>query len=144
LETARLAGLGKRVELIPDLMEWDYGDYEGITTSQIREKIPDWSIWTHPCPNGETINDVAIRADRVIAQVRDQEGNVALFSHGHLLRILAVRWLGFDSRYGKYFQLGTSTLSILTKEGPTPVIKTWNGPLITAACAVPWRHGSLP
>jgi probable phosphoglycerate mutase len=144
LETARLAGLGKRVELIPDLMEWDYGDYEGITTSQIREKIPDWSIWTHPCPNGETIDDVAIRADRVIAQVRDQEGNVALFSHGHLLRILAVRWLGFDSRYGKYFQLGTSTLSILTKEGPTPVIKTWNGPLITAACAVPWRHGSTP
>jgi broad specificity phosphatase PhoE len=144
LETARLAGLGNRVELTPDLMEWDYGDYEGITISQIREKIPDWSIWTHPCPNGETIDDVAIRADRVIGQVRDQEGNVALFSHGHLLRILAVRWLGFDCRCGKYFQLGTSTLSILTKEGPTPVIKTWNGPLITAACAVPWRHGSTP
>ncbi len=142
LDTARLAGLGNRVELVPDLMEWDYGDYEGITTWQIREKVPDWSIWTHPCPNGETINDVASRADRVISQVRSEEGNVALFSHGHLLRVLAVRWLGFEPAYGRYFQLGTSTLSILAFDGATPVIKTWNGPLITAACAVPWRHGS--
>jgi broad specificity phosphatase PhoE len=144
LDTARLAGLGNRVELVPDLMEWDYGDYEGITTWQIREKIPDWSIWTHPCPNGETINEVAARADRVISQARSQEGNVALFSHGHLLRVLAVRWLGLEPAYGRYFQLGTSTLSILTFDGATPVIKTWNGPLITAACAVPWRHGSTP
>jgi broad specificity phosphatase PhoE len=142
LETARLAGLGNRVELVPDLMEWDYGDYEGITTGQIREKIPDWSIWTHPCPHGETINEVAARADRVISRVRDDEGNVALFSHGHLLRILAVRWLGFEPAYARHFQLGTSTLSILAFEGTTPVIKTWNGPLITAACAVPWRHGN--
>ena len=144
LETARLAGQGNRVELVPDLMEWDYGDYEGITTEQIREKIPDWSIWTHPCPNGETINEVAARADRVISQVRSQEGNVALFSHGHLLRVLAVRWLGLEPADGRYFQLGTSTLSILTFDRTTPVIKTWNGPLITAACAVPWRHGSTP
>jgi broad specificity phosphatase PhoE len=144
LETARLAGLGNRVELVPDLMEWDYGDYEGITAGQIREKIPDWSIWTHPCPNGETINDVAARAEKVISRVRSAEGNVALFSHGHLLRVLGVRWLGFAPSDGKYFQLGTSTLSILDYEGMTPVIKTWNGPLITAACAVPWRHGSTP
>ena len=144
LDTARLAGLGNRVELVPDLMEWDYGDYEGITTWQIREKIPDWSIWTHPCPNGETINDVAARADRVISQIRGQENNVALFSHGHLLRVLAARWLGFEPAYGKHFQLGTSTLSILTYDRATPVIKTWNGPLITAACAVPWRQGSTP
>jgi broad specificity phosphatase PhoE len=123
-------------------MEWDYGDYEGITTDQIREKIPDWSIWTHPCPHGETINEVAARADRVISRVRDDEGNVALFSHGHLLRILAVRWLGFEPAYGRHFQLGTSTLSILAFDETTPVIKTWNGPLITAACAVPWRHGN--
>ena len=77
-------------------MEWDYGDYEGITTRQIREKIPNWSIWTHPCPNGETINEVAARADRVISEVRGKKGNVAFFSHGHLLRVLAVRWLGFE------------------------------------------------
>jgi probable phosphoglycerate mutase len=144
LETARLAGQGHRVELVPDLMEWDYGDYEGITTAEIRKRIPDWSIWTHGCPNGETIDDVAARADRVIAHVCRQEGNVALFSHGHLLRVLAVRWLGFEPVYGKYFQLGTSTLSILDYDGAIPVIKTWNGPLITAACAVPWRHGSTP
>lgn len=141
LETARLAGVGNRVELVPDLMEWDYGDYEGITTSQIRESVPDWSIWTHPCPNGETIDQVACRADRVIARIRAQEGNTALFSHGHLLRVLGARWLGFEPAHGKYFLLGTSTLSILAYEGSTPVIKTWNGPLITAACAVPWRQG---
>ena len=141
LETARLAGVGNRVELVPDLMEWDYGDYEGITSSQIHEKVPDWSVWTHPCPNGETIDQVATRADRVIARVRAQEGNTALFSHGHLLRVLAARWLGFEPAYGKYFMLGTSTLSILAYEGSTPAIKTWNGPLITAACAVPWRQG---
>jgi broad specificity phosphatase PhoE len=142
LETARLAGQGNRVELVPDLMEWDYGDYEGITTTQIRKKIPDWSIWTHPCPNGETINDVSARADKVVSQVRVQESNVALFSHGHFLRVLAARWLGFEPACGKYFLLGTSTLSILDYEGATPVIKTWNGPLITAACAVPWRQES--
>src|SRR6476660_3502115 len=122
LETARLAGLGDRVELVPDLMEWDYGDYEGITAYEIRETVPEWSIWTHPCPNGETINDVAARADRVISQVRSQKGNIALFSHGHLLRVLAVRWLGLEPAYGRYFQLGTSTLSILTFDRTTPVI----------------------
>ena len=141
LETARLAGVGNRVELVPDLMEWDYGDLEGITSSQIQERVPDWSVWTHPCPNGETIDQVATRADRVIARVRAQEGNTALFSHGHLLRVLVARWLGFEPAYGKYFMLGTSTLSILAYEGSTPTIKTWNGPLITAACAVPWRQG---
>jgi probable phosphoglycerate mutase len=141
LETARLAGVGNRVELDPDLMEWDYGDFEGITTSQIREKVPDWSIWTHPCPNGETIDQVAARADKVIARIRALHGNIALFSHGHLLRVLTARWLGFEPAFGQYLLLGTSTLSILTYEGSTPVIKTWNGPLITAACAVPWRQG---
>jgi broad specificity phosphatase PhoE len=141
LETARLAGLGKRVELVPDLMEWDYGDCEGITSAQIRERVPDWTIWTHPCPNGETINQVAARADNVIARIRAEKGNIALFSHGHFLRVFVARWLGFEPAYGKYFLLETSTLSILGYEGSTPVIKTWNGPLITAACAVPWRQG---
>ena len=129
METARLAGLGNRVEPVPDLVEWDYGDYEGITAEQIREKTPGWSIWTHGCPNGESIIDVAARADRVVSQVRGRDGNVALFSHGHLLRVLAVRWLGFEPAHGKYFQLGTSTLSILSFDEVTPVIRTWNGPL---------------
>ena len=144
LETARLAGLGARVELCADLMEWDYGDYEGITTKQIREKVPGWTIWTHPCPNGETVQQVGARADRVIAQVRDVYNDVALFSHGHFLRVLAARWLGLEPTDGRFFLLGTSTLSILGYEHETPAIRTWNGPLITAACAIPWKHPSVP
>jgi broad specificity phosphatase PhoE len=144
LETARLAGLGTGVELCPDLMEWDYGDYEGITTKQIRERVPGWTIWTHPCPNGETVQQVGARADRVIAQVREVNNDVALFSHGHFLRVLAARWLGLEPTDGRFFLLGTSTLSILGYEHETPAIKTWNGPLITAACAVPWKHPSVP
>jgi len=125
-------------------MEWDYGDYEGITTKQIREKVPGWTIWTHPCPNGETAQQVGDRADRVIARVRDAKANVALFSHGHFLRVLAARWLGLEAVGGRFFLLGTSTLSILGYEHETPAIKTWNGPLITAACAIPWKHPSVP
>jgi probable phosphoglycerate mutase len=144
LETAHLAGMGARVESCPDLVEWDYGDYEGITTKQIREKVPGWTIWTHPCPNGETAQQVGDRADRVIARVRDAKANVALFSHGHFLRVLAARWLGLEAVGGRFFLLGTSTLSILGYEHETPAIKTWNGPLITAACAIPWKHSSVP
>jgi broad specificity phosphatase PhoE len=144
LETARLAGVGSRVELDEDLMEWHYGDYEGITTAQIRERAPDWTVWTHPLPNGETIEQVTQRADRIIAKIRSTDGNVAIFSHGHFLRVFVCRWLGFPADYGRHFLLGTSTLSILGLEGETPAIKTWNGPLITAACAVPWRRPSVP
>jgi probable phosphoglycerate mutase len=144
LETAYLAGLGKRVETDPDLMEWDYGDYEGITTKQIRESVPGWTAWTHPCPNGETIEKISARADRVIARAESGQGNIALFSHGHFLRVLAARWLGLAPSGGRYFLLGTSTLSILGHERETRAIKTWNGPLITAACAVPWRQKSTP
>lgn len=144
LETARLAGLGARVELCADLMEWDYGDYEGITTKQIQEKVPGWTIWTRPCPNGETAEQVGLRADRVVARVREVNANVAIFSHGHFLRVLAARWLGLEPRDGRFFLLGTSTLSILGYEHGTPAIKTWNGPLVTAACAVPWTRPSVP
>ena len=143
-ETARLAGLGARVELCADLMEWDYGDYEGIMTKQIQEKVPGWTIWTHPCPGGETAEQVGLRADRVVARVREVNANVAIFSHGHFLRVLAARWLGLEPRGGRFFLLGTSTLSILGYEHGTPAIKTWNGPLITAACAVPWTRPSVP
>jgi broad specificity phosphatase PhoE len=144
LETARLAGVGAEVKVDPDLMEWNYGGYEGITAKQIREKVPGWTIWSHPCPNGETIQQVAARVDKVIARVRTIKGRTALFSHGHFLRVLAARWLGLDGATGRFFLLGTSTLSILGYEHDTPVIKTWNGPLITAACAVPWRQRSVP
>jgi broad specificity phosphatase PhoE len=144
LETAKLAGLSPSVELDEELLEWDYGDYEGLTTKQIRERVSDWSIWTHLCPNGETIGQVSQRADRVVARLRSISGNVAIFSHGHFLRILVSRWIGLSADHGSRFLLGTSTLSILGYENEVPVIKTWNGPLITAACAIPWKRPSIP
>jgi broad specificity phosphatase PhoE len=144
LETAKLAGLGSRVELDKELLEWSYGDYEGLTTKQIRDLVPDWSVWTDPCPNGETIDQICLRADRVVAMLRSIEGNVAIFSHGHFLRVLVTRWIGLPANHGSRFLLGTSTLSILGYENELPVIKTWNGPLITAACAIPWKRPSVP
>jgi broad specificity phosphatase PhoE len=144
LETAKLAGLGSRVKLDGDLTEWDYGDYEGRTTKQIREHVPGWSVWTHACPNGETIDQVSLRADRVVAELRSVDGNIAIFSHGHFLRVLASRWIGLPAAQGGHFLLGTSTLSILGYEREVPVMRTWNGPLITAACAVPWVRASGP
>ncbi|MBV8211791.1 MAG: histidine phosphatase family protein [Verrucomicrobia bacterium] len=144
LETAKLAGLGSRVELDKELLEWAYGDYEGLTTRQIRDRVPDWTVWTHPCPNGETIDQISLRAHRVVAKLRSIEGNVAIFSHGHFLRVLVCRWIGLSANHGSHYLLGTSTLSILGYESEVPVIKTWNGPLITAACAVPWRRPSFP
>jgi len=143
-ETAYLAGLKDRVELDDDLREWDYGDYEGITTKQIREKVPDWTVWTHPCPNGETIEQVAVRADRVLAGCEQINGNVALFSHGHFLRVLVSRWINLSPDNGRHFLLHTSTLSILAYEREVHAIRIWNGPLITAACAVPWSEAGVP
>jgi broad specificity phosphatase PhoE len=144
LETANLAGLSPKLVVDKELVEWDYGDYEGLTTKQIRDRVPGWSIWTHLCPNGETIDQISQRADRVVARVRSVAGNVAIFSHGHFLRVLVCRWLGLSADQGRHFLLGTSTLSILGYENETPVIKTWNGPLITAACAIPWKRPSVP
>jgi broad specificity phosphatase PhoE len=144
LETANLAGLNSRVELEKELLEWDYGEYEGLTTKEIREQVPGWNVWTHPCPNGETIEQVSQRADRVVAKLQSIDGNVAIFSHGHFLRVLVSRWIGLSADYGSRFLLGTSTLSILGYENEVPVIKTWNGPLITAACAIPWKRPSVP
>ena len=144
LETAKLSGLSSHVELEKDLLEWDYGEYEGLTTKQIRARAPGWSVWTHSCPNGETIEQVTQRADRVVALLRSIEGNVAIFSHGHFLRVLVSRWIGLPADHGSRFLLGTSTLSILEYENELPVIKTWNGPLITAACAIPWKRPSVP
>jgi len=139
-KTAELAGLGDRAELRHDLQEWDYGDYEGITTKEIQKTIPDWNVFTHGCPNGENVQQVAERANRVLEECRNIQGNVVLFSHGHFLRVLACCWAEIDPVNGRHLLLGTSTLSILTIDRGTPVIRTWNGPLLTAACAYPWMH----
>jgi len=124
--TAELAGLDPKAE--PDAVEWDYGEYEGITTAQIQEKVPDWSIWTSPVPGGETVEQVSARADAVIARVRQEAGTRAvLVAHAHYLRILAARWIGQDASVAAHLSLHTSTLSVLAWDRGTPVIDTWNG-----------------
>jgi broad specificity phosphatase PhoE len=125
-ETTRLAGLGETAEEWPDLRESDYGIYEGRTTADIRKEIPGWSIWSRPVPGGETADAVGRRADRVIDSLREVDGDVALFAHGHILRVLAARWCGLDTVYGRLFALDTTTLSVLGYERETPVIRLWN------------------
>jgi probable phosphoglycerate mutase len=129
LETCRLAGLGERAETTEDLLEWDYGDYEGITTAEIREQRPDWYLWRDGCPNGEDAAAVGARVDRVIDSIADLDGPVALFAHGHVLRVLAARWLGLGPEAGALLALDTGTLSVLGYERETRVIRRWNAPV---------------
>lgn len=129
LETCALARLGDRVELESDLMEWNYGDYEGMRTSEIRMSVPTWRVWTHPSPNGETSDEVASRADRVLARCQPiigQGEDVSLFGHGHMSRVIAARWLELPATDGQHFALGAGSLSILGHERETPVIELWN------------------
>lgn len=128
LETCRIAGLGERAELDSDLVEWNYGAYEGITTREIRETVPGWTVFSHPCPGGETAEQVSERVDRVIARARAIDGDVALFAHGHVLRVLTARWLELDARMGKHFVLATGTVSVLGWERDTPALELWNAP----------------
>jgi broad specificity phosphatase PhoE len=126
LETCRLAGLGDAVQVRDDLREWDYGDYEGRTTKEIRVERPDWYLFADGCPGGETAADVGARVDRVIAEARGAGGNVALFGHGHCLRVLAARWLGFPPEEGGRFALTTATVSVLGAEHERPAVWLWN------------------
>ncbi len=132
VETCRLAGLGDQVELTDDLLEWDYGEYEGITTAEIRRERPDWYLWRDGCPGGETAADVGRRVDRVIAELRGLEGDAVLFAHGHVLRVLTARWLRLGPECGALFKLDTGTLSTLGFERETPVITRWNSPVSAA------------
>jgi broad specificity phosphatase PhoE len=134
-ETCELAGLGERAELTEALLEWDYGEYEGITTKEIREERPDWFLWRDGCPGGETAEDVGARVDPLIAELKGAEGDVALFAHGHILRILAARWLGLPPQDGKLLALSTATLSALGYERETEVIRRWNAPVAAPAAA---------
>ena len=126
--TCELAGFGAVAEVDPDLVEWNYGDYEGVRTAEIRKKRPDWDLFRDGCPNGESPADVAVRSDRVVARTRAIKGNVLIFSSGHFLRMFAARWLGLEPLIGKYLMLGTSSLSALTYEHDLcdPAIKFWN------------------
>ena len=128
LETARLAGLDPHID--DDLVEWDYGVYEGITTADIRTSIPGWSVWTHPIPHGESLADVAVRVDRVIERVTAIDGTVVLIAHAHLLRVLGARWLELDALEGRRLALDTATLSILGWERENRVVHRWNDPFV--------------
>jgi broad specificity phosphatase PhoE len=123
--TAELAGFGD-AEVDDDLAEWAYGDYEGVTTATIRETVPDWTIWSHPVPGGETAADVETRLDRVVARARAADGPVLAFAHGHSLRVLAARWLGLPASEGGRFHLDTATISVLGWEREAPVVVRWN------------------
>jgi broad specificity phosphatase PhoE len=126
VETCRLAGYGAVAVIDANLREWDYGDYEGLTTTEIRARRPDWDLWTDGVPNGESIAQVAARADAAIVRAVQAAGDVALFAHGHLLRILTACWLGLAPASGRLFALSPGSVSTLGYERDTRVITTWN------------------
>jgi probable phosphoglycerate mutase len=129
-ETCELAGLGAVAVIDPDLVEWNYGEYEGLAPQQIHESRPGWLIFRDGCPGGESPEEVGARADRVIARVRTTEGDVALFAHGHVLRVLAARWIGLPAVSGQHFLLDTGTLCVLGYYRDVPAVRVWNGPLL--------------
>ena len=123
--TAELAGFPD-ADVDDDLVEWAYGDYEGVTTAQIREHDPGWTVWSHPTPDGETAAEVQARLDRVVERVRAADGRTLVFGHGHALRGLAARWLGLPVTDGRHFRLDTATVSVLGFEREEPVLQRWN------------------
>jgi broad specificity phosphatase PhoE len=127
-ETCTLAGLGSRAEVTDLLREWDYGDYEGRTTPDIRKERPGWTLWTDGVPGGETAEQVAARADRMIVEVSRTDGDVALIGHGHMLRVMAARWIGLAAEDGSRFALDPASIGVLGHERETPVLARWNQP----------------
>lgn len=125
-DTCRLAGFGDVAREEPDLVEWDYGQYEGMTSREIEESQPGWTIWTGAVPGGETAEQVARRADRVIAAATAAAGDVLLFAHGHFLRMLAARWLELAATEGRLFGLDPATIGILGYERAARVVRMWN------------------
>lgn len=125
-ETCELAGLGHAMAIDEDLREWSYGEYEGLTTPEIRERRPDWNLWRDGCPGGESPDDLVKRADHVLATLRRSDGDCVIFAHGHILRVIAARWIGQPVAFGARLALSTGTLSTLGFERETEVVKEWN------------------
>jgi probable phosphoglycerate mutase len=125
-ETCEIAGYGDRAEICEDLVEWDYGEYEGLTTPQIWERNPSWSLWRDGCPGGEQPHEVGARADRALEQMRAADGDVLAFAHGHILRVLTARWLQMEPAAGARFVLRAGALCVLGYERETEVIQLWN------------------
>ena len=128
-ETCELAGLGEHAVVDPDLAEWDYGAYEGLTPQEIHAQRPAWMIFNDGCPGGESPEQIGARVDRVIARIRAVTGDVVVFAHGHLLRVLAARWLGLPASGGSHFLLDTATLCVLSAYHGVPAVRRWNAPL---------------
>ncbi|GLV91645.1 MULTISPECIES: histidine phosphatase family protein [Streptomyces] len=125
-ESCELAGFGVRAEPWDSLMEWDYGDYEGMTPAEIQAVRPGWLIWRDGVPGGESVADVSARADEVVAWARSAERDVLVFAHGHILRTLAARWLGFDASFGARIRLEPTSLSVLGWAYGAPALERWN------------------
>ena len=125
-ETAQLSGLGEQAQDREQLLEWDYGDYEGLTSPEIYRRRPGWSLWRDGCPGGEDAAEVGARADAVIAEVLAADGTVAVFSHGHMLRVLAARWIGLGAERGANLGLDTAAICVLASEHEDPIIGRWN------------------
>lgn len=123
--TAEIAGFGD-AEVVPDLVEWGYGDYEGRSTLEIREHVPGWTVWTHGCPGGESAADLGLRCDRVVERILAASGPVLIFGHGQFSRALAARWIGLAAVDGRHFRLDTATVSQLGHERETPALLHWN------------------
>ncbi len=129
LDTCGLAGYGDRAELSDALLEWDYGEYEGETTARIRETRPGWNLWRDGSPGGESVADVSARVDPLVSELKESEGDVVLFAHGHLLRVLAARWVELAPEAGARLWLATATISVLGFERETAVFRRWNAPV---------------
>jgi probable phosphoglycerate mutase len=146
-ETCELAGLGQRAETDGGLVEWNYGDYEGLTLKEIDAKAPGWMLFTDGCPGGEGPEDVSRRVDAVIERVRAVQGHVALFAHGHVFRVFAARWIGLPAAAGRHFLLDTATVSVLSYYRGVSAIKRWNVSVAVEgfepASLLPKRSGSV-
>ena len=125
-ETCRLCGFEQAAELCDDLHEWDYGDYEGITSDQIHAERPDWSLWTDGCPGGESPAQIGARIDRLLARLAGVPGDALCFAHGHVLRVLAARWCELTVADGQRFALSTAGVGVLGHEHSTPVLSRWS------------------
>ena len=134
-QTCDLAGLASSAEVDPDLAEWNYGEYEGLTTAEIHKSRPGWNVFRDGCPGGESPAEVGARADRALKRLRSVAGDVCVFSHGHFLRVFAARWLGLDPTQGRCFLLQTGTVSVLGYEHnrDEPVVRLWNVPPAAAS-----------
>jgi probable phosphoglycerate mutase len=139
-ETCELAGFGDKAVIDFDLVEWNYGEFEGLTSKQIREVAPTWLIFRDGCPGGEAPEQVAVRVDRVIARSRAVDGDLALFAHGHVLRVLVARWIGLPASSGQHFLLNTGTLCVLGCYRDIPAVRVWNAPLDESAAV----QGGVP